>query len=248
MINKEWNTISFVELLDGRNSIPLNSNELHLWSASIDRDDRLIDKCLESLNDLELKQLSFFKFEKLKNNYIISQGLLRLLLANYLNIAPKKIKIGKHNKGKPYPADYPNLRFNISNSGKQVVYAFSIDSEVGVDIEHIRKLNDLDELINTNFGAPERVYINKTSNNKQYRFFKFWTVKEAYLKAIGLGMRLPPDNLEFSIENGIYKLQTINGVFEQEDWIFENFTPKKEYVGTVVHKNPSANFSLRLIK
>lgn len=247
-LNKIWNLISFAEIFNGRNGIPLSHGDIHLWSVSLDSDKNLKNECLASLTDQELERISFFKFENVQNSFIISQGVLRLLLSNYLNIPPEKIRIGRHKKGKPYPVDYPNLRFNLSNSGKRVIIAFSIDEEIGIDLEHIRELSDLNELIVKNFSPNERAYINKTTSNKQYRFFKFWTIKEAYLKAIGEGMRLPPDNLEFSIENGIYKLQTIRGVFEQEDWIFEDFSLDKDYVGTLVFKNKLANISLCCIK
>ncbi|MCD4734424.1 MAG: 4'-phosphopantetheinyl transferase superfamily protein [Bacteroidales bacterium] len=247
MLNKIYNPISFADIFTGRNRLSLNHGEIHLWNASLDSDKNLKNKCLASLTDQERERIPFFKFEKVRNNFIISQGVLRLLLSDYLNIPPEKIRIERHKKGKPYLADYPSLRFNISNSGKRVVFAFSIDEEIGIDLEYIRKLSDLDELIMKNFTPDERAYIEKTATDKQYRFFKFWTVKEAYLKAIGEGMRLTPDNLEFSVENGKYKLQTISGVFEHEDRIFEDFSPESDYVGTLTFKNPVANISLHTI-
>jgi 4'-phosphopantetheinyl transferase len=137
----------------------------------------------------------------------------------------------------------------MSNSGGKVVYAFSMDEEVGIDLEKIRELPDLDELIEKNYIASERDYINKLPEQRQHRFFQFWTIKEAYLKAIGVGMRIPPDNIAFSIQNGAYKLQSIHGVqlgFEKSDWIFNRFTlENNKYVGTLASKNQNANITLR---
>ena len=78
---------------------------------------------------------------------------------------------------------------------------------------------------------------------KEKRFFKFWTVKEAYLKAIGEGMRLSPDNLEFTFENNNYELDAIKGVFEQEDWLFTDFSIATDYAGTIVYKDKQTKIS-----
>ena len=145
------------------------------------------------------------------------------------------VKLGRRKKGKPYSIDNPNLNFNISNSGKAAVIAFSYDSEVGIDIEQIRHLPDLDELITRNFTTSEIKFITAKAEEKVRRFFRFWTVKESYLKAIGEGMRLTPDNLEFAIENGSIRLLSVKGVFEQEDWNFKEFSTYTDYVGTITY-------------
>jgi 4'-phosphopantetheinyl transferase len=136
----------------------------------------------------------------------------------------------------------------MSNSGRRVVYAFSRDEEIGIDLERIREMSDLDELIEKNYNAYEQNYINKKPAQRLYRFFKFWTIKEAYLKAIGVGMRIPPEDLEFSVQNGVYKLQSIRGEVDTEDWLFKDFElENKEYVGTLTIKNPAANISLCIV-
>jgi hypothetical protein len=69
------------------------------------------------------------------------------------------------------------------------------------------------------------------------------------LKAIGVGMRIPPDNIAFSIQNGEYKLESIHGVplgFKESDWIFNRFTLEdNKYVGTLVSKHRNVNITLR---
>jgi len=235
------------EFFKGQHGIFFNPGDIHIWSVSLDASQSITERCLEALSPLEKERVAFFKFEKVQNNYLISQGFLRLLLSFYLKISPEKIKIGRHTKGKPFSEDNTNLRFNMSNSGRKVVYAFSMDEEVGIDLEYLRDLDDLNELISKNFTSKEIDYINKIETEKKQRFFKFWTIKEAYLKAIGEGMRLPPDKLEFTVENGKFKLQSVCGISEQDDWVFEDFSIAKDYVGTLVLKNPKANLILRAI-
>ena len=123
----------------------------------------------------------------------------------------------------------------MSNSGNLIVIAFSRDSEVGIDIEKIRPLPDLDDLIHKNFTSSEIKFITSRTEEKINRFFRFWTVKESYLKATGEGMRLRPDNIEFTMDNEKIRQLSLKGVFEQEDWNFKEFSMGKGYVGTVTY-------------
>lgn len=216
------------------NDFPLLfSDHIHVWTVKTTPSLELINRCQNALSEQELKRVPFFKFEAVRENYIISQGMLRILLGAYLKISPRDLKIGRHSKGKPFLLDDPTLYFNISNSGGLAVYGFSRDGEIGIDIEHQRPLPDLDDMIAKNFTTNEIKFINAKPSEKSERFFRFWTVKESYLKAIGEGMRLPPDCLEFSIEGSKVKLLSVKGFFEQEDWHFKEFSPASGYVGTL---------------
>lgn len=153
-----------------------------------------------------------------------------------MNKTPHAIQIERHKKGKPFVPDAPSLYFNMSNSGNICVYAFSADGEVGIDLEQIRELPDLDELIQKNFTTKEISFITQNPENKLKRFFRFWTFKESYLKAIGEGMRLTPEKLEFTMEGETIKLQGIDGIFETEDWNFAVFLPAKDYTGALAYQ------------
>jgi 4'-phosphopantetheinyl transferase len=221
----------------------LSKGEIHLWTAcSVDSND-FIAKCHSALTDLEKSKIDYYKFQDAKNNFVVSQGGLRLLLSAYLDIAPKDLKIGRHNKGKPFSQDDYSLTYNISNSGNRVVYAISRAGEVGIDLEQIRPLPDLEELIDNNFTKNEAAYIRKLEEEKLTRFFKFWTVKEGYLKAIGEGMRLTPDSLEFKVENGNYKLLEAKGFIEQVDWNTKNVFPADGFVCTLFYSQENAVIS-----
>lgn len=244
------NPISSDEIIKGRNGIfSLKKGDIQIWSISLDAEKKLRSACLNALGESGRERISFFKFKQIQENYIISQGGLRLLLAYYLGIHPEELQVGRLSKGKPYSIDNERLKFNMSNSGRRVVYAFNLDDEIGIDLERIRELSDLDELIEKNYSITEQNYINKLANQRLYRFFKFWTIKEAYLKAIGVGMRIPPEDLQFSIQNGNYSLETIKGIMNTENWIFKDFELENgEYTGTLAIKNPEANISLRQVR
>jgi 4'-phosphopantetheinyl transferase len=213
----------------------LQKGEVHLWTVSIgamkDQADRL-----ESLLSVEEKRkVSFYKFEHTRLSYIVSQAVLRMLLAAYVDLKPADVKMGTHKKGKPYLIFDRPVFFNISNSNDLCVYAFSCDAEVGIDIEKIRDLPDIDQLIEKNLTSRERGYLLKDPAHKLNLFFRFWTYKESYLKAIGEGMRLTPENLEFSLEEGTPRLRSVNYGFDGTGWQFLEFSRTGNYTGTLTY-------------
>jgi 4'-phosphopantetheinyl transferase len=214
----------------------LAKGEIHIWTVSIEELGDHIDRLRSVLSAVEYKRASYFKYARAQHHYTISQAMLRLLLSSYLDIEPDDVTLGARRKGKPYLIHDRKLYFNISNSHDLCVYAFSTDGEVGIDIEKIRELPDIQDLIHKNLTPSEREYVLKDPEKMLERFFMFWTYKEAYLKTIGEGMRLTPENLEFSVENGIIKLNSVKYGFDATHWNFNGFTPAKDYTGTLVHE------------
>ena len=214
----------------------LMKGEIHLWTASLTASPEKIEELRLLLSPEEQLRASYFKFESKQHDYIMSQAVLRVLIATYLDIPPGDVIMQARKKGKPFLVNDPSLFFNISNSHKIGVYAFSRDDEVGVDIEKIRELPDLDELIDKNMTSREKAIILKDPGKKLSLFFQFWTFKEAYLKAIGEGMRLTPDNLEFSLSEGKIGLRSVKFGYDASDWQFQDFTRSGPYTGTLSHK------------
>lgn len=213
----------------------LLKGDVHLWTISLEPSKDQIKKLRSVLSPEEKKKASYYKFELIQHNYIVTQAVLRMLLSAYLDTKPADIKLGVHKKGKPYLINDASLFFNIANSHDICVYAFSRDAEVGVDIEKIRDLPDIDLLIEKNLTPREKKYFQKDPDNKLSRFFQFWTFKESYLKAIGEGMRLTPENLEFSLEGGTIKLQSADYGFDAADWQFKGFTREGNYTGALAY-------------
>lgn len=215
---------------------PLIKGDIHLWTISIDTSENQIEGLRSVLSPGEKKKASYYKFEPIQHNYIVSQAVLRILLSSYLDVKPVDIKLGVHKKGKPFLVNDVSLFFNISNSHGICVYAFTRNAEIGIDIEKIRDLPDINQLIDKNLTTREKKYFQKDPDNKLSRFFQFWTIKESYLKAIGEGMRLTPENLEFSLDNGAIRLQSVNYGFDAADWQFKGFTREGNYMGALTYK------------
>jgi len=201
----------------------LLKGEIHMWTASLVLSHEKIERLRSVLSIDEKKKASYFKFEHKQHAYIISQAVLRILIAAYLETEPAEVILFASKKGKPFLINEPSLFFNISNSHEICVYAFSRDAEVGIDIEKIRELPDIDQLIEKNLTSLETSYLLKNPDHTLSLFFQFWTFKESFLKAIGEGMRLTPENLEFSLDDGNIRLQSLKYGFEATDWQFKGF-------------------------
>ncbi len=211
----------------------LYKGEMHLWKVALDPGKALLKGCEEALSGQEKGRMEFFNFEKVKQNYLVSQGVLRLLLGRYLEINANEIQLGRHAKGKPFCTQDQGLFFNISNSGGYCVFAFSRDGEVGIDLEEVRPLTDLEQMINKNFSFEEKLYIKQKKEEELRRFFLLWTIKESYLKAIGEGMRIEPQKLDFRISGTDIKLVSVNGMGDFDDWIFREVPWTDNYVRTL---------------
>ena len=134
---------------------------------------------------------------------LTSRACLRLLLGSYLEVPPAAVALASNANGKPRLADPPEaatLEFNVSHSGDWVVLAFARGLPLGVDVECHREL-EFGELVNSFFSAQERETWSTVPAAEHTRaFFSAWTRKEAYLKALGLGLSKPLDSFAITFD------------------------------------------------
>ena len=142
-------------------------------------------------------KIDFFRFEKDKKLSAGAYLLLKKLLLEK-NITNPLFKIEKY--GKAYISNFENIYFNLSHSGKMVLCAIS-DREVGVDIEYIDHEIDLNIAKHYFYNKEYESIMN--SQNPADEFFKYWVLKESYMKYTGLGMNLKLDSFEIKIEDEI---------------------------------------------
>lgn len=135
-----------------------------------------------------------FVREEDRYRYIVAQYFLREFLSYYLQIDFDKVAISYSKSGKPYlnAKINSNLKFNYSHSGDYIIYAFTSDDEIGVDIEEIKDIPEFDELSRTHFSDEEQsiYFALKNTDEKKQLFYKIWTRKEALLKAEGSGITI----------------------------------------------------------
>jgi 4'-phosphopantetheinyl transferase len=149
--------------------------EVHSWSVRLDV---APDDYSATLADDERARSARLRFEHDRRRFIVARGALRTLLGRYLGIHPAAIRFVYNSYGKPElsPDLSSGLRFNLSHSADLALIAIAADAAVGVDVEQIRP-------------QPDAAAIGSLHLNDQ-AFFRWWTRKEAYVKARGEGLEL----------------------------------------------------------
>ncbi len=150
--------------------------------------------CTALLSPEERDKANRFKFEKDRNLYTAAHGLLRVILAEYLAVPPAEVLFAS-GKGKPrLAAIHGTVQFNLSHTHGYVAVAVHPDQPVGVDVEKADPAFKWQDLTDYCLGDPERQTLTGLAPEPaRHTFFNYWTRKEAFLKAIGVGLieRLP---------------------------------------------------------
>ena len=178
----------------------LPGRTIHVWAVRTDGPSAVAERFEPLLGADEKKQAARFRFDHLRCSFIIARGVLRTLLANYLNISPINIQFKYGARKKPALPPPACLDFNMSHSGGLAVFAFTVGCEVGVDVERIRPLQDAQDIADRFFCSEEAAELMSLSADQRERgFYLCWTRKEAYIKAIGDGLYAPLDGFRVTL-------------------------------------------------
>jgi 4'-phosphopantetheinyl transferase len=213
------NASSLVEVRYLRLPDPLPAGRLASWLALLSADER--------------QRAERFARESDRICYVASHALLRLSLSRRADVPPERwaFRTGPH--GKPEIAGDEGsigLATSLSHTRGFAVCAVSGAGQVGVDVEDARRRAPL--RISESFFAPaEREALNALAEaDRAGRFFEYWTLKEALLKAIGLGLTYPLGRLSFELDGGSPRIQLPADLGEvPEDWHFESWLISGEF-------------------
>lgn len=150
------------------------------------------------LNDAERARAERIRIPRAADQFIVARGLLRTMLGDRLGIDPRKVELTLGHHGKPHlrDANHP-LRFNLSHSHGQVIFAFVEAVEVGIDIEQLRPQVQFENLAKRYFSPREAAKLMALPEGERCEaFFRCWTRKEAFIKAKGDGLHLPLDQFD----------------------------------------------------
>lgn len=186
----------------------VNYSGTDIWSLPLNQSSYTIHQLFKLLSAEEEKRAERFWFEKDRHAFITARGTLRLLLADKLNVEPEQIKFKYGRNGKPYLCSQfyaKNLmNFNLSHSFEMAVIAISSHQTVGIDIEWIRPINSLEELSKRTMTNNEfDWFMSLKSDERQHAFYKCWTRKESVLKATGLGLSYPLNQIDVQSHHSI---------------------------------------------
>ncbi|MDB6096738.1 MAG: phosphopantetheine-protein transferase [Francisellaceae bacterium] len=178
--------------------VNLDPKNIHVWRVNLPLPKKVINRLINNLSLDELDRLKKISFPKHKEMFIISRGVLKDLIARYLNISVKNIFLSFNEYGKPF-LKYHNLYFNVSHTKGCLLYAFCLKTSVGIDIEKRETITDILSLATLFFSENEYLrFLELDNSEKPLAFYRCWTRKESYLKAIGIGLSFPMNQIEVS--------------------------------------------------
>lgn len=220
----------------------LRPGEAHLYTARLDRARAALPTLLPVLSRPERDKARAYRFQEDRDRYVVARGLLRRLLGRVLQRDPGDVPLCADANGKPRlrarQGRTPAIGFNVSHSGNIVLVALARDREVGVDVEHMRPLPDLDRLAALCFSPREREqYRALASESRLEAFYACWTCKEALLKATGEGLGRDPRSLDIGFAGadrpGILPVPE-TGATLPEGCRLRTFVPAPGYAGACV--------------
>lgn len=216
--------------------------DVHIWRTALNQEPAIVRKLKEVLSDDELERASRFYFEKDKNQFIVGHGFLRRTLARYIDIDPVDLRFLYGPSGKPsLTKDHGPIRFNMSHSENLAVVAVTLDREIGIDVEFIHEIVEIDELADHFFNSLETgVREWSSSEMKRDEFFRCWVDQEAYLKALGSGLANWSEQIQIlrNQESSYGILPLANRSAELCHWFLWEHVPALGYVGAVVAEGP----------
>jgi 4'-phosphopantetheinyl transferase len=222
------------------NTLSLSNDDTHVWRAWLDRSPAETGTFHALLSADEQERAARFHFEHDRRRFIVARGLLRTILARYLACEAQEVRFDYGDNGKPFlhpHHDNAGLQFNLAHSHQMALYAIALQRAVGVDVEYKRRLTDGGKIAHRFFSPDEaKLVVDAAPGEQQQAFFQIWTRKEAYIKAIGLGLAQPLAEFEVA-QPQVGPLSFVHLVKrpEAEDrWRIVDLDPHPEYAAALV--------------
>ena len=181
----------------------MDKAKLHLWCAYPDDllDEEAALACARLLSDDEKARWQRFKFAKHRREYLATHALARIALSHAHPLPPEAWRFRINAYGKPSIDPDCGLHFNLSNSLGLVVCLIGEGREVGVDVESRARSASIAEVGPRMFSPQELAQLESLNEDeKPERALRLWTLKEAYIKARGMGLALPLNKFSFLFE------------------------------------------------
>jgi 4'-phosphopantetheinyl transferase len=198
-----------------RGDFELAMDHIHIWYILAEAES--LEACLSSLEAClsppEHDHYLRLRLPQVRQNFLLSRGCLRYLLGHYLDRSPRDLVFSWGPYGKPvlsHDDGLPQLQFNLTHSQGRIAIALHSHQAIGIDLEHLRPVTYLEGLCQRCLTAAEaRTILPLAAPQADYRFLRYWTAKEALLKALGVGLSQPMDRLEVDLGTGGWPQQPV---------------------------------------
>jgi 4'-phosphopantetheinyl transferase len=210
----------------------LDDRQIDVWVVrpSQIQSSGLLARYRELLTDAERERVDRFRFEKDRHRALVTRALVRTVLSRYIDLDPMEWSFGENEHGRPHitntMAGADALFFNLSHTTDLIVLAIGA-RQIGIDTEYLERKNATADIANRYF-APSEVaeLVQLPAAAQRERFFQYWTLKESYIKARGMGLALPLDGFAFSLQTagriGFAVEPAVNDVAERwRFWLYQ---------------------------
>jgi len=178
------------------------SRSVQVWQIPLEVSEETLQVYEKCLSEDERSRANRFRFPDDRRRFIVARGTLRHLLSQAFDRSPQAIEFCYGEYGKPSIASDNdgtcNFHFNVSHSGELALCVLGGDRRVGIDIEKLKPISRLDSMMGRCLSQQELAQIENEPDPTR-AFLQRWTCKEAYLKAIGLGLSQPMQTVEVEI-------------------------------------------------
>lgn len=155
------------------------------------------------LSSQEMVRATAMKDERAKRHFTVGRAVLRLVLAQSLDVPVSEIEFDYSFNGKPFvkkPVVKPRPGFSISHAWDRIVIGVSPNGDIGIDIELMIQRKNMDRVLQSVFSPLDCEWVvSENGQRKLERFYRIWCRREAVLKAYGKGARYPTRNIDWHL-------------------------------------------------
>ena len=216
-------------------------HEVHVWLARPEDvlDPAVLQQYLALLSGGECERYRQFRFDPDRRRFLVSHALVRRVLSAYVDVDPSSWQFSSNQHGRPEisaPAITPPLRFNLTHTTGLVACVVSLELDCGIDVEQVSPRGNLSGIAEKMFAVSEQQALQSLDGQAFVeRFFCYWTLREAYCKALGVGIAAAKkDHCFVEVETGQWTIRFDSAAGDNgRDWQFELTKPTADHVAAV---------------
>lgn len=244
--NRTSRSARFTRWVEPTGTVSLEDGLVDVWRLELDQPPEVVARFEDVLTDDEIERADRFRVRADRRAFVMTRGVLRMLLARYLDhprVDAGTVPIALGPWGKPMLGFSPlqnsaSIEFNVSHSRDLALLAFARDAMVGADVERVRIDWEAHSRARRFFTDVEIDAIEAIPEDERvHAFFRCWTRKEAFMKATGKGFHLGMDSFSVSVGDDRPRvLDVVDG--RAEDWQLYSIEVGDDYAASLVVNNP----------
>ncbi len=220
-----------------------SSHDIDIWLTYYDEidDGRQLTGLRSLLSEDERARESRFYFPEDRKRFVATRAMVRMVLSRYARIAPTHWSFSTNAYGRPAIAEAMGdadvaargLSFNLSHTRGLIALAVTRGRELGIDVENVSTRAISLDVAEHFFSRAEVAELSRVAPERQQdRFFEYWTLKESYIKARGIGLSLPLDGFSFDFpQQNAVRIKIDPALQDRDDrWSFWQYRPTPDHL------------------